>query len=359
MTSAVQPAGQATRKRAPSELMVMVWAPDEQRTESIAAMLGAEVFHVHFLKYKTPLYAPFKYPMQVLRTWQLLLRHRPRFVYVTNPPIFAPMAAWVYCRLMGAKLIMDTHPPALYMRKWAWSQPLQRWMSRRVFVNVSDQVRFKRFFDNWGAAPTLVFERPPKVAAGTGRISEKVDPKAYTVAVINTFAEDEPLQCVLDAARALPEVKFYITGDTARGDREQIASAPANCTFTGYLRGDDYWSMLRGCRAVMALTEWQNSLMLACQDGLTLNKPTITSRQETSVEYFYKGAVFVENTGPGLVEGIREAQRREAELIREASEFVEERQQAWEKNFQQLQRLLDGQPADAGSAGRPAALPGT
>jgi hypothetical protein len=339
----------AVRRRSPRELMVIVWAPEEQRTESIARMLGAEIFHVHYLKYKSPLHAPFKYPLQALRTWLLLVRYRPRFVYVTNPPIFAPMAVYAWCCLSGAKLIMDTHPPSLYHSNWAWSVPLQRWMSRRVLANISDQDRFKRRFESWGAAPTIVFERPPKVVGGSGVATTSAKPGTFPVAVVNTFAEDEPLQCVLDAARLRPDVTFYITGDTAKGDRAMIAGAPANCVFTGYLRGDAYWGMLRGCRAVMALTEWQNSLMLAAQDGISLGKPTLTSRQQTLMEYFYKGAVFVENTGASIAEGIREVQEREQDLIREGREFVEERQRAWDVNFRQLQKLIDGEP-NAGTA---------
>jgi glycosyltransferase involved in cell wall biosynthesis len=316
-----------------------VWAPEEQRTESMARRLGSTVHHIHYLEYKRPLYAPFKYPLQWLKTWQVLWSKRPRYVYVTNPPVFAGIAAWIYCQFSQSRLILDTHPPALYMKKWAWSVPLQRWLAKRAYINITDQPRFKRLFDEWGSNHTVVLERPPKDVGGK-HLTRQPDPNKFEIGVVNTFAEDEPLQCVLDAAKRLPDVKFYITGDTSKGDQAQIASAPANCEFTGYLRGDHYWNMLNGCRAVMALTEWKNSLIMAGQDGITLHKPVLMSKQETTVEYFYKGTVFVDNTGPSIAEGIREIQRREQELIAQTHEFLEEREKAWEANFKELERLI-------------------
>jgi hypothetical protein len=209
----------------------------------------------------------------------------------------------------------------------------------RAYINLTDQTRFKRMFDGWGSAHTVVLERPPKDVGGK-KLTSSVDPNKFEVGVVNTFAEDEPLQCILDAAKLMPEVTFHITGNLDLGDKAMIASAPSNCIFTGYLRGDDYWNMLNRCRAVMTLTTFKNSLIMAGQDGITLHKPVLMSRQETTVEYFYKGTVFVDNTGESIVEGIREVQRREQELIQETYQFLEERQAIWDSNFRELQGLL-------------------
>jgi hypothetical protein len=321
------------------KLLAIVWAPDEQRTELLSRRLSAELYHVHFMKYKQPLYAPFKYPLQWMKTWQILFTRRPKFVFVTNPPFIAAYCVWFYCLMSGARMILDTHPPSLYSRKWGWSLPLQRWVALRAYINLTDQIRFKRLFDGWGCPNTIVLERPPKDIT-TRNITSTVDSNKFEVTVINTFAEDEPLQCVLDAAKIMPDVTFNITGDVAMGNRALIEAGTENCIFTGYLHGDDYWNTLNRSRAVMALTIFPHSLMLSPSEGLVLNKPVIISRQEATTEYFYKGAVFVENTGDSIVAGIREVQRREKELIQETREFLEERQSVWDTNFRALEGLL-------------------
>lgn len=351
---------QSPPTRPTSELIVIVWAPEEQRTESIAERLNARLFHVHYLKYKTPIIAPLKYPLQALKTWQILLWHRPKYLYITNPPIFATVVAYLCSFLSGTKIIMDTHPPSLFHSNWAWTVPLQRLMSRLVHANITDQQRFKRMFEGWGASPTFVFERAPKVAPDTPLPDDARHATSagagFSVAVVNTFAEDEPLECVLEAARLLPDVHFYITGNVAKGDQATIAAAPANCTFTGYLHGNDYWNLLRRSRAVMALTTWQNSLIMAGQDGITVNKPTLISRQETTEEYFTKGVVLVENTGESIAAGVSEARRREQALIAETSEFLDERNKQWEKGFRQLEDFLRLRRASVPNISEPAQL---
>src|SRR5437762_310215 len=144
-------------------LIAIVWAPYEARTAMFAQRLNAPLYNIHYLQYKRPLVAPIKYVAQWLKTWQILMQKRPRIVYVTNPPIFAVLCVFVYCRLMGATYIMDTHPPALYSRKWGCTVPLQRLMARFAFVNVVDQDRFKTLFESWGAK-ALVLENPPNDA---------------------------------------------------------------------------------------------------------------------------------------------------------------------------------------------------
>jgi glycosyltransferase involved in cell wall biosynthesis len=321
-----------------TDIIALVWAPEEARTELFARRLGAKVHHIHFLKYKRPLYAPFKYPLQWLKTWQMLAQERPKFIYVTNPPVFATLAVYLFCRVLGGQYIMDTHPPSLYSRKWGWTLPLQRWLGKQALVNITDQERFRRLFESWGAR-CLVLERPPKDAP-FDNLTRQVDPAYFDVAVVNTFSEDEPLQPILDAARQLPGVRFFITGDLAKAPRDMVNSAPENCQFTGYLRGNDYWGLLYASRAVMVLTTFPHSLLGGGQDAMVLHKPAILSRQPALLEYFSSGAVFVENTTAGLVAGVKEAQAKEQHLIQQTYQLLEERQRNWDANFTQLQKLV-------------------
>ncbi|MBX3065803.1 MAG: hypothetical protein U0528_09795 [Anaerolineae bacterium] len=325
------------------DLVAIVWAPEEVRTELFARRLNATLHHIHFLEYKRPLYAPFKYPMQWLKTWQILFKERPNYIYITNPPVFAALCVYLFCAMTGAKFVMDTHPPSLYSKKWGWSLPLQRWIAKRALMNITDQERFQRMFEEWGAK-CMVLEKPPKDAPFS-QLTGVVDAGKFEVAVVNTFAEDEPFQPILDAANLLPDVEFHITGNLAKANAEQkaaMATAPANCHFTGYLLGDQYWSLLHRSRAVMVLTTFPYSLLGGGQDAMVLNKPAILSDQPALTDYFNKGAVFVENTAEGIAKGVQEVQQREQELIRGTQQLLEDRQQKWDTNFRNLTTLVGG-----------------
>jgi hypothetical protein len=319
-----------------------VWAPEEVRTELYANKLGATLHNVHFLQYKRPLIAPFKYPLQWLKTWQILFGQRPKYVYVTNPPIFAGLCVYFYCLFTGAKMVMDTHSPALYSRKWGWSVPIQRWVAKRSIMNITDQTRFRELFESWGAK-AIVLEKPPKGALALfdiNKLTKSPPTGKFEVAVVNTFAEDEPLQPLLDAAKHLPDCQFHITGNLQKADPEMVKIAPPNCRFTGYLRGLDYWNLLYNTNVTLVLTTFEYSLLGGAQDAAVLHKPTIVSKQPALTEYFTQGSVFVENTGDSIANGIREVQQREAELCQETAALLDERQRKWDETFQYLLKLV-------------------
>ncbi|NJO84734.1 MAG: glycosyltransferase [Blastochloris sp.] len=257
---------------------------------------------------------------------------------MTNPPVFAAMTVALYCRLTSSQYIMDTHPPALYSRKWSWTVPLQRWMARGALMNITDQAHFKRLFESWGAM-CMALENPP---SDSPDYDQTIRPESmcFEIAVVNTFAVDEPLDIILEAARQLPDVRFSIMGDTTRGDKAMIACAPPNVVFTGYLLREAYWNCLARSRAVMVLTTYPNSLLGGAQDGVVMGKPLLLSRQPTLTEFFTKGTVFVENTTEGLIEGISQVRANEQRLLSEVADFEIEQAAAWEENFKELDAFV-------------------
>lgn len=320
-------------------IIAMVWAPEENRTATYARLLNAPVFYVHYLLYKRPYVAPFKYVAQALKTFLVLFQERPKFVYITNPPVFAPLCVFIYSKLTGTRYIMDTHSPALFSRRWGWTLPLQRFLMKHAYMNLTDQQRFKDLFEEWGAR-AIILEKPPK------NVSDKTfkniaDSGKFDITVVNTFAVDEPVDIILEAARQLPEAHFYILGDKKLADPADLKNAPANVTFTDYLLGDDYWNRIYSSRALMSLTTYPYSLLAGAQDGAALGKPLLLSKQPTLEEMFPKGAVFFENTAEGIVSGVKEAMAREQEIAKEVVEIVEFQANRWQRNFDELVQMIE------------------
>lgn len=315
--------------------MALVWAPQESRTELFGARLGAKVFHVHYLKYKRPLYAPFKYVLQSIATMVLLCRRRPVVVYVTNPPIFAGFVVMLYCRFTRCAFVLDTHSPSLFHPKLKWTLPLQRVVARRALMNVVDQERFRDRFAGWNA-PALILERPPH--------REPFAPAPAStptrVSVINTFALDEPLTPLFEAAAMDPGLEFRVLGDTARANRSDINSAPPNVVFTGYLRGDDYWDELRAATVVVALTTFEYSLLAGCQDAVAVGRPFVTSDQPVLRSYFGATAIYVRNDGRSLLDGINEAIERHDELTASVLAHFERVDRRWTDEFHELEAVI-------------------
>jgi glycosyltransferase involved in cell wall biosynthesis len=319
-------------------IAAITWAPCQRHAEDHARRLNASFYKIHYLLHRRPILAPIKYVPQCLKTWWVLLRQRPTAVYVFISPVFAALAVAVYCRLARIPFIVDVGGQALISRRWAWSIPLLRILSRQACVNIVDQQRFRLLFESWGAE-TLLLERPPLAEEWKTR-SAVTKRDRFTVTSISTFSEDEPIELVLGAARRLPEIDFFVLGDTGLARKGLLESAPRNVTFPGYLVSDDYWSLLSSSQAVMVLSTDHYSLCSGAVEGMALGKPLVLSKQPALTDYFRMGAVFVDNTVEGIVGGVRTAQDKERVLTQQITELAIEKRDRWESEYSKIWCLL-------------------
>ncbi|MEI6289363.1 MAG: glycosyltransferase [Chloroflexota bacterium] len=319
-------------------MVAIAWSPNCKRTALFAKRLGASFYQVHYLKSKRPYLAPIKYVLQSIKTWQILSREKPSIIYVAVSPVFAALSVYIYCLFTGSKFIMDVHGNSMHSWKWAWSVPLHRFLSRRAFINIVDQEIRTRLFTDWGARTIVLADPPLNITAKN--FEPAAEKMTENITVVNTFSGDEPLQPVIETARQLPDITFYILGDTGLADKKLLNSAPANVKFTGYLLGDDYWKRLGSSSAVMVLTTEPYSLLAGAQEGMALGKPLILSKQPALQDFFSKGAVFIEHSPGSMAAGIQLALRQADVLNKEITSLDEEKKIGWEMNVNKLSALI-------------------
>jgi len=319
-------------------IAAIVWAPYLRHAEDYAKHLNASFYKIHYLLFNRPILAPIKYVLQCLKTWLVLLRQRPSAVYVFISPVFAALSVYFYCRLAGVPYIMDIGGGALISRRWAWTTPLVRVLARKARVNIVDQEMRKCLLKSWGAE-TILLERPP-LAVEWKRCKPEGDTGGFKVTLVSVFAPDEPVELVLGAAERLPEVRFFILGDTSLAKRNLLATAPSNVVFTGYLSSDDYWNRLDSSQAIMVLTTYADSLSSGAVEAMALGKPLILSRQPALIGYFTKGAKFVDHSVESIVKGVQDVREQEHCLAQESVELSTEKRKRWETEFQKIWALL-------------------
>jgi glycosyltransferase involved in cell wall biosynthesis len=324
-------------KPAKGGIVAIFWGPHSRHTEDIARRLGATPYAVDALSWswrKHSWVAPIKYVIQAFRTWALLLRTRPAAVYVIIPPTFSALAVWMYCVIARIPFVMDVHGHSLTSRKWGWTAPLQHFLAHRAVATVVDQRKYVQAFEARGAR-TVMLERTP-VEIPASRLKKLNHPGAFSVLMVNIFGADEPTDLVVEAARQLPDVTFFITGEVSKAPEGMVAGAPKNVVFTGYLKGDDYWHHLYSAGAVMTLTTEAYSLVSGGIEAMALGRPNILSRQPVLEEYFTKGTVFVDHTVESLVAGVRAAQASEEVLSQQALQLATEKRERWDRALRDL-----------------------
>lgn len=325
--------------------LFLVWAfpHGSHRSELMAHTLGMELEHVYFIRRKGLISAALKYPVQTLKTPLVLWKHRPRLVMVQNPPIFGALIVYLWGLISGTKFIIDSHTDALLASWWQWTLPLHRFLSRRAITTLVTNEHLYNIVAEWPARAFILVDPP---VTYPHRTDFPVDETVFNVAVVSTASYDEPIDQVLIAARRLPTIQFYITGnfdrDTPhhRGIKEQ---APANVQFTGYIPDEQFYGLLAAAQVVMSLTTEDHTIQSGASEALWLGKPVITSDWPVLRTYFSQGAILVDNTAeaieqaittmqahlPAFETGIRQLQQtRQAEWWQRVSRLIQQIQQA-------------------------------
>jgi glycosyltransferase involved in cell wall biosynthesis len=343
-----------------SEWAAIAWAPYSRRSEMFARELGGPLHCVHFLRFQSPPHAPVKYVLQAVRTLQLLFRERPRAVHVQNPPFVCGLTVALYCWLTGSCYVVEHHSAAFGLI-WDWARPFQKLVVRRAATNIVTDGHWAEVVRSWGGprspAHALVMhdafldlpEGKP-FAVGPGR----------NVAFAGTFADDEPLDAVLAAARLVPDVGFYVTGDTAKVPPALTAQSPPNVTFTGFLDvNGEYLGLLRAVDVVMVMTTRDHTLQLAGCEAIALGTPLVTSDWPYLRDLFSTAAVYVAPTAESIRGGVVEALRRLPELRAEAAEVRRAQRARWHAQMAELRARVEAvrggtrQPRATRAVGQP------
>jgi glycosyltransferase involved in cell wall biosynthesis len=321
-------------ERLPTVSLFIVWAPRHRGTRS--AWLAREL-GIDDIRYFAPTRgcglraALSKYPPQLVATLKALIRQRPRVLFVQSPPSFAAWTGAFYAAATGAALVVDAHSDAF--ERQIWTRP--RWLTKRVARTAATTIvtndHWAEVVRSWGGIAMAVPSLPTHLSVGS---SPRLGP-GFNVAVVNTWAADEPLIEVLAAADRLRQATFHVTG---RDDRvaELDVAVPPNVRFTGFLPEDDYHALLAAADAVVCLTTRDHTMQNGASEALSLGTPIVTSDWPILRSYFSRGTVHVDNTAAGIEAGLRRLMECHADYRSGVRELAAERRREWELQRRQL-----------------------
>jgi len=318
------------------KMLFISWISHNRRSQLIADKLKIELHQIQIFKRRYFL-APIRYILQAIKTLKICIREQPKVIFVQNPPIFAPLIVYVYAKIWKSKLIIDSHTFALLAWWWKWSLPIHAYLSRRAITTIVTNNHLDKMMRNWKAHSFILADIPTIFPQG-----KKFTPEGnFNVAVINTFAPDEPVEEVLKAAALLPDVQFYITGDLIRAKRTYLLNRPNNVSFTGFIPDEKYFGLLRGVDVIMVLTNDDHTMQRGACEAVSLGKPIITSNWPLLRSYFNKGTIHVENSSEQIRTGVMRVKKELPILEKEVLDLQKERWIEWNNKFKALTMLIE------------------
>jgi glycosyltransferase involved in cell wall biosynthesis len=156
------------------------------------------------------------------------------------------------------------------------------------------------------------------------------------VAVVTSFSFDEPVAELFDAARKVPELNFYLTGNFNKLPQSRISAKPANLNFTGFLPYPEYLGLLRDSIGVVVLTTRDNTMQRGAYEALSLATPIVTSNFKILRDCFADAAIYVDNSAGAIAAAVRELHARNPELREAAGRQKVVRERYYAKAIEQI-----------------------
>lgn len=340
----------APRQRSNDDLRItyISWADACSRSDHTARELGGRSHMVYLPQFGShPATIVFKYIGQWFRTARILERERPDTVFVMTPPVFAALPAFWYAWRYGKQVVLDAHTAAFVLPRWRWFQWLQRWCCRRAVTTLVSNEHLAAHVRTLGGDATVV----PDVPIVFPEVEPFRRPRAFVVVAVCSFDVDEPVDAIFEAARRLPEVQFFVTGNPRKLPADVAAKRPPNLTLTGYLSVPAYGGLLSGADAVMVLTTFDHTMLRGAYEAVYQGTPVITSDWALLRDAFPEGAVHVDNTAPSIAAAVEAVRTRHAEFRAGAARLRQRKLDRWDVIRQAIiskvvrKRLVSPQPA--------------
>jgi glycosyltransferase involved in cell wall biosynthesis len=324
------------------KLVFLVWAPHSERARGISEGSGADLYLMSY-KFRSKIYSPVKYPFLFLKSLSLLRNQKPGTVICQAPPIFCPMAAMAY-RLFGNRkigIVIDLHSAALE-RPWTYLKPLNKAVLKRAsVVLVSNKEARDHVLSEYGVRSVVLEDRIPCFDPASGK-RERGQDAELEIVIPSSFAYDEPVEEILDAAAALPKTRFYLTGDSSKLSSGVLKNKPGNVVLTGFLEDGEYVGLLSSADAIMVLTKRDRTMLAGAYEAVALEKPLITSDWLPLKRYFHRGTIHVDNSAQEIIGAVQAVRQKKDELEEEMRLLREEKTREWESVFTGFRDAIAG-----------------
>ena len=303
-----------------------------RRTTELCAGLGIELLEITTLRRGLVRYA-----LLTIGTVRELSRRKPSSLLVQNPSLILAVLTVCLRPWFRYRLLVDAHNEGVepYINRAGWIVAITRWVLRKADVTIVTNSALARIVEACGGRAFILPDRIPHAPdANAGPTTG-----SFKLALIATFAPDEPVENVFAAVRDL-DLDVLVTGNFRKLKESARAAAPANIKFTGFLSEADYWSLLYTVDAIIDLTTMDNCLVCGAYEAVAVGKPLVLTRSEASIDVFGSCAVFTDNSVADIRRAIEVLRTTHTELSAKVAAAKHRMLGQWDERAVQLRALL-------------------
>lgn len=309
--------------------LYLAWTGFQRRAVSMQEILGFDLHHLPPLQESRWL-RPLDYLAQARDTVKLVRSRAYDTIWVQTPPTFLVHLLLALRTRTPFRLITDCHHGAL-LPPWSRLPGAISLLNRCDVVLMHNSETLEQAAGMGVARDRMVvLEDPPPPDFRAGAGTPGVVPEGPYVLVPCSFKYDEPIPMLMETARAMPELRFLVTGSLKRAEAQGFtAGPPGNVTFTGFLDLADYDALLANATVVLGLTTEEGVQLSVANEALGAGRALVLSDTRVLRAMFGAAALLSANTPAALAGTLRAACARREQLQEASRALRDQRLAAW------------------------------
>ena len=316
-----------------------VWITWERQRRSLelSSALGCKLF---VLEHK----GLYRYLRCIFSTVKIVHRERPKCLFVQNPSMVLACLAVLFLRFFYRPfIIVDRHSNFMLNNKSRFSiyelffRILSMVTIRLADLTIVTNEELSNHIELEGGKPFVLPDKIPCINA----INQN-NCNSPSVLFISSFASDEPISTIWDAAEILKasNITFYVSGNTNKLNKALYKKKPTNIILTGYLPDQNYIDLLFCVDICIILTRSEYTLLCGCYEAIAAGRPFITSNTKV-LQHLFKEAFFVENNAESIVDGIKNILENPKTYRLKVLNMLDVLNKSWTVKFSELNRFID------------------
>lgn len=286
--------------------LMLTWRKECFRSSATGLALGIPVHYIWPIPKRGPrpgkLGTLMRYVASIRESFAIIRHEKPDVVVVHNLPVFILMTAMAARLVNRHRIVMDFHSGALTSRVWSKFLPLYRRAIRAAPFILAHNPYDGRAITQMGGQPCHMICLPRDIPGHAPRPARQPE----QIMIVCSFAADEPIDMMFEAAKACPDLQFGMTGNFAKRGLTR-ADAPANVALWGFMERSDYFHEMARSVAIVTLSDRPDIMQMAIHEAVSLGVPVITNHSGTTEPVLEDAGVFCDLTSDSLAAAMRQA----------------------------------------------------
>jgi len=281
-----------------------VWITWERqlRNRSMASRLAIPLFEIQLPKNRFS-----RYPLGFLKTASVIWRERPSAVVAQNPSVILCVSLLLLKLFFGFRLVIDAHYGGVVAYNGnGFFQWLIDTCNRHANMVIVTNKGHADMVAGIGGKPFVCPDPLPDLTEyhPTSDTSSINSPQKKRVFYISSFDVDEPLDIIIETAKALAAkgCEVFISGNYKKTGLVREEYPEIN--LMGFVSEEDFYATLFSADVCVDLTTNEDCLVCGAYESLEANVPVVLSDTPSQRYYFKDAAIYTNNQPQHVIDQV-------------------------------------------------------